>query len=195
MGYQLQLPFSVEDNGVWNGKVAHQFDEPLAEGLSQFFLGKTVADFGCGHEGYYTKYLKSKGVTTIGFDGNPYTKHPLIIADLSKPLILGGKLDWVLCLELGEHIPEKYESALLHNCVSNSAEGIVMSWAIPGQNGRGHVNCRSNEYVKEKLDLLGYDNDEDTQSELRSASTLPWFKNTLMVFNKRSVNEKVFSGT
>lgn len=174
----------IDDRGIWLGEVKHQFDEPLADHLSTFFQGSTVADFGCGHKGFYTKHLKSNGVTTIGFDGNPYTQHPLIIADLSKPLILDGQLEWVLCLELGEHIPAKYESVLLHNCHSNNSKGVVISWGIPDQKGRGHVNCRPNSYVKEKFALFGYENDLEAETKMRESATLPWFKNTIMVFRK-----------
>lgn len=163
---------------------AHQFDEPLAGHLSKFFQNKTVADFGCGHQGCYTHYLTKAGVTTIGFDGNPNTRHPLIIADLSKPLSLGGRLDWVLSLEVGEHIPEAYEETFLHNCDSNNTQGIVISWAVPGQDGRGHVNCRSNLYVKDKMKSRGYKNDIEEEELMREVSTLPWFKNTIMVFRR-----------
>jgi hypothetical protein len=59
-----------------------------------------------------------------------------------------------------------------------------MSWALEGQGGLGHFNERSNEYIKSKIMALGYTNDVDAENVLREASSLWWFKNTLMVFRK-----------
>jgi hypothetical protein len=59
-----------------------------------------------------------------------------------------------------------------------------MSWALEGQGGLGHFNERNNEYIKEKVIALGYTNDLEAENRLREASSLWWFKNTLMVFRK-----------
>jgi len=171
----------IEDNGVWNGEVKHQFDTYLCGALSTFFRGSTVADFGCGWTGLYTKFFTQCGIDVVGFEGNPCTKPPLIVADLSRPLVI-TPVDWVMCLEVGEHIPKERENALIYNCVSNSLKGVIVSWAIPNQKGRGHVNCRPNSYVEEKFTLFNYKRDGSQEYKLRKAAELPWFKNTVMVF-------------
>ena len=104
--------------------------------------------------------------------------------DLSKPNKLEEKFDWVLCLEVGEHIPKEYESILIKNIDDNNTKGVVLSWAVVGQGGDGHVNCQDNEYIKEAFSSLNYTNDEYSEFTLRSHATLPWFKNTIMVFRK-----------
>jgi hypothetical protein len=86
-------------------------------------------------------------------------------------------------LEVGEHIPKDYELVFLHNLCSAS-DNIVLSWAIEGQSGLGHVNCQNNDYIIEKLSTFGYIYDSVTSEEARNFAELPWFKNTLMFFNK-----------
>ena len=39
-----------------------------------------------------------------------------------------GAADWVLCLEVAEHIPRAFEERLLANLDSHNRRGIVMSW-------------------------------------------------------------------
>lgn len=67
--------------------------------------------------------------------------------------------------------------------------GIVLSWAIKGQGGYGHVNERSNEYIQNKIEEFDYSYLEDASLLLRSKSSLGWFKNTIMVFKSLRVDQ------
>ena len=192
---------SINKRGFWEsgsnvenyGKrtnTAHCYDKDLASALLKFFQDEdvlSVADFGCGL-GDYTKFLNTNNLNTKGFDGNPdtpkLTDNLCSVMDLSKPNKLEEKFDWVLCLEVGEHIPKEYESILIKNIDDNNTKGVILSWAVVGQGGHGHVNCQDNEYIKEAFSSLNYTNDEYSEFTLRSHATLPWFKNTIMVFRK-----------
>ena len=66
--------------------------------------------------------------------------------------------------------------------------GVILSWALPGQAGHGHVNCQPNEWVISKMDALGYDYDAERAKAGRDVAQLPWFKNTFMVFHRRGLN-------
>jgi hypothetical protein len=60
-----------------------------------------------------------------------------------------------------------------------------MSWAVPGQAGIGHINCRSNEWVIEQMAKRGYRFNEERTASLREAVKnchCSWFRNTLMYF-------------
>jgi tryptophanyl-tRNA synthetase len=145
----------------------------------------SFVDLGCG-DGSYTKTLIKNGYKCIGYDGNPLT--PIIaegcfILDLSKPINI-GKYDVVLSLEVGEHIPAEYESIFLNNLRDASSKYIVLSWAIEGQPGTGHVNCRNNEYVIKQMDKRSFIYKPELSEILRGYSSLPWFRNTIMVFEK-----------
>jgi hypothetical protein len=48
--------------------------------------------------------------------------------------------DWIVSLEVAEHIPSQFESVYLDNVFRHAREGIILSWAVPGQNGLSHVD-------------------------------------------------------
>ena len=94
--------------------------------------------------------------------------------------------DWVVSLEVLEHVPGHRESIVVDNILKLTQNGIILSWAIPRQGGVSHINEKPNEYV---LDLfvnkLGFKYCKTTSDHLRSTAQLPWFKNTIFVFTKR----------
>jgi hypothetical protein len=92
----------------------------------------------------------------------------------------------VLSLEVAEHLPVQYEDIFINNLDKLNKKGIVLSWALEGQGGDGHVNEKNNNYVKEKFKKLGYLNDVNAENKLRNATTNAWwFKKTIMVFRKK----------
>src|SRR6266487_1650306 len=104
----------VSERGYWldNSEDDHAFDEDLGKELASFFRSKSVVDLGCG-PGRYVSLLRNSGVECDGYDGNPHTETLsgglCGVLDLSAPVDLRHKYDWVLSLEVGEHIPREYE--------------------------------------------------------------------------------------
>lgn len=192
-GNVLYAGVSIHDHGYWIGKDAihhHVVDKPLAQAIVHFLRqegANYVADFGCG-EGSYVEAIYKAGIFCDGFDGNPCTEELTKGAgktlDLSQPFFLEKVYDWVICLEVGEHIPKEFEDGFFENLDNHVVNGIILSWAIKGQGGWGHFNEQDNEYVKNKMSKLGYVNDTVAENLLREKSTFPWFKNTIMVFRK-----------
>lgn len=184
---------SISANGFWVGLEAgsqHFHDSSLAKSLVEFFKGEKpdhVVDFGCGM-GDYVKTLRSNGIQTSGFDGNPntpeLTKNVCGVLDLSVPKQFDKQFDWVMSLEVGEHLPSQFEDIFIMNLHNNNKCGIVLSWAVKGQGGHGHFNEQSNDYIKTKICKLGYINDIESENKLRKDSSFSWFKNTIMVFRK-----------
>ena len=98
-----------------------------------------------------------------------------------------ASFDWAMSLEVGEHVARSAEPRFMHNLVSSSREGIVLSWARLGQGGTDHVNCQSTAYVACAMRLLGWANDEPTQQRLRAAvgrhfHDCGWLRTSLQVF-------------
>jgi len=181
--------FNILKNGSWSGEVStqHKHDPRLELALIEFFQKKkikTILDLGAG-KGHYTEGFIKNGFFASCYDGNPNTQNlsngRCGIIDLTKEINF-SKYEWVLSLEVGEHLPKEFEDVLLNNLINNSTHGIVLSWAIPGQGGDGHVNEQTNEYIKNKMRTLGYIDDPLSETELRNSSSLSWFKNTIMVF-------------
>jgi SAM-dependent methyltransferase len=185
----------ISNTGFWNihgpqFEHEHAYDELLSNSICSFASSldiKKSYDFGCG-SGKYVDAFRRKGINATGFDGNPITATipNCIVQDLTSSDFQHEPVDFILCLEVGEHIPKEFESALLSNIDKhlNPNGTLVLSWAVVGQGGFGHVNCQNNDYVIETMESRGYSVNNRISQLLRDSSTLSWFKNTIMVFKK-----------
>jgi len=184
---------SINKNGYWEGLEAssqHCYDSILGNYLVNFFKNEkclSLVDFGCG-TGNYVKTFRENNINAFGFDGNPntpeLTNNTCQVLDLSIPKYFDEPFDWVMSLEVGEHLPQQFEDIFINNLHNNNKYGIVLSWAIKGQGGHGHVNEQNNDYIKNKICNLGYKNDIEAENIMRLNSKFFWFKNTIMIFRK-----------
>jgi tryptophanyl-tRNA synthetase len=182
----------MNGRGIWDlheARTQQAHSGELAVVLSWYFdRAVPVIDLGCS-VGFYARYLKDKGFQVLAFEGTPGIEgiglyRPIHPIDLSEPIreIPRGQ---VLCLEVGEHIPAAFENVVLDNLVQATVSKLVLSWAVPGQNGHGHVNCRSNEYIIDQLAGRGLMFDPITSRRLRLYhGPAWWFRNTIMVFER-----------
>jgi hypothetical protein len=185
----------VHPRGFWliNNKstAEHAFDPNLCNAISAMLKKEnagSIIDFGCGL-GDYVKQLRRNGFNAYGVDGNPNT--PTLtgglcgVVDLTKKITVSlVEYDWAISLEVGEHIPKEYEHIFLDNIVQFATSGVILSWAVVGQGGLGHVNCQNNDYVIDEMEKRGFTYVAEVSQLLRDIAKLPWFKNTLMVFKK-----------
>lgn len=181
-----------ENTGIWlnDNLEGHGYDISLSYALVDVLNKnkiKSIYDFGCGH-GNYTSNFVNSGFICEGYDGNPNTKRLTNglcdVLDLSKSFNMQKK-QYVLSLEVGEHIPKQYENVFIENLHNHNTEGIILSWAVVGQGGDGHVNCQNNDYIKKIFKDLGYENDIVEENYLRYKSKFDWFRNTIMVFKRK----------
>lgn len=181
----------INERGIWlttQETDTHEYDPALAGALVKYFSHmKSIVDIGCGTGEYVLKF-KANNIECKGFDGSPLT--PVLTAnmcevmDFSEPVDI-GKFDLVLSLEVGEHIPAEYEQIFINNLINASDRFLLLSWAVEGQYGIGHVNCQPNIYVIRELKNRGFLYLRWFSEILRDNSSLPWFKNTLMFFVKQ----------
>lgn len=184
---------SILETGAWSepNTDEHVFDSELANALVNYLKQKgvnTCGDFGCG-DGSYTKFFNEQGVKTDGYDGNPHTyglTHGLCnVLDLTSDFELDKKYDCVMSLEVGEHIPEKFEQKFIDNITKHTNNLIVLSWAVPGQDGYGHVNCKENEYIRTQFIQRGFEPEMYMENIMRLTAHNGWFRNTILIFSKK----------
>ena len=183
----------INDLGFWETTDAtgHIHDLSIAAALSNYLAekqAKTVVDFGCGM-GDYAKAFKADGYKVEAYDGNPNTETLSNgigkVLDLSKPFYLGKKFDVVLSLEVGEHIPAEFEQQFIDNICKHAKKHLVISWAIEGQGGSGHVNCKNNNYIIGQVEDRGFKfNFNDSEKIRKAATNASWFGYTIMVFDR-----------
>lgn len=184
--------FEISEKGYWIGDVpeCHAIDVVLGEAIADFFIQesvKSVVDFGCGI-GAYVMQLRNRGIKADGYDGNPhtpeFTKGICQVQDLSQPFQLDKTFDWVMSLEVGEHLPQQYETIFIENLMRHAKKGILLSWAVKNQGGTGHFNEQDNDYIKAIFAKYGYINDLEAEKKLRDKAQCCWFSHSLMVFRK-----------
>lgn len=184
--------FNISSNGSWEGQVEskHQYDSILSKAILNILQKnnvKNLLDLGCGI-GKYSKYFTDNDIFCECFDSHPDTKQLTNglceTLDLSTAKNFNKTYDCVLSLEVGEHIPHTLENNFIQNITNHSHKLIIMSWAIPGQPGDGHINCQNNEYIINLVTNYNFLFDNETTNNLRQNSSLWWFKNTIMVFKK-----------
>jgi cyclopropane fatty-acyl-phospholipid synthase-like methyltransferase len=181
---------SIHKNGFWldTNSDGHYFDKTLNSELIKLLKEEkidSVIDLGCG-KGNYAKELNKEGISCECYDGNPKTKEITeglcSEVNLAEEINFNKKYDCVISLEVGEHIPKEFESIFLENLIKHSKSMIILSWAVVGQGGRGHVNERNNDYIENYFLEKGWKRNKEKESNLRNKSSLKWFKNTIMVY-------------
>ena len=170
----------------------HAFSLELAYWIADL-LGKQkierVNDLGAG-PGFYSAFLRKQSFSVLASDARPINRVSLTYVckiDISRTILWQPYeiTDATLCLEVGEHIEPKHEATVLDNIANSATKKIIMSWAIPGQGGFGHVNCRENDYIIAQMEARGWKHNPDESDFLRArCSGCSWFENTLMVFDK-----------
>lgn len=178
---------SVETSGE------HKTDKKFVPVLAEFFKGKYVGSFGDG-PGRYKQMLLDTGLLKgyDAYDGAPFSEKTsegrVQFLDLTLPQFGLPMYDWIMSLEVAEHIPKEYESIFVDNIVRHAREGIVLSWAKIGQGGYSHVNTRSFEYVKNLFESLGFAHDLENSTMFQKAASLEWLQWNTNVYRRKDLS-------
>lgn len=118
---------SVLDLGAGSGQYGYCFNRSeCAADLEVHWQGFD----GAVNVEYYTEQARQHEVPEL-----PTVKHANLADAADLPV-----LDWVLCLEVGEHLPEDSAAALLKNIHRSNRRGVIMSWALAHPWARGQVD-------------------------------------------------------
>lgn len=133
-----------------------------------------LIDVGCG-EGHTLDYFRERGCQVLGVDGlsqerpdvieHDYTLDGLPIGDFQNA---GVTLCW--SAEFVEHVDERYVSNFLTSFAC--ADLVLMTHAVPGQNGWHHVNCRTDDYWIGALAAIGFTLDEQLTTDTRELAAM-----------------------
>ena len=198
-----------KETGIWALDIAckrHKCDLMLAAIIGFTYSPETFIDIGCG-DGRYCKIFKAYGwKNVVGIEGTKGVKNlgvfdSIVEADLTKHISIPelftirtsgnvvslsyNKWDLVMCLEVGEHIPKKYEQVFIDNLCSFVGKELILSWAPPGQySASGHVNLQSKDYIISEVEKRGLKLIVSKAGFLQEYASFSWFKKNLMVFEK-----------
>jgi hypothetical protein len=149
---------------------------------------KSVLDVG-GGRGWAAKWFTEQGLETTSIEGLEdnvvNAVYPSILHDLTTGPF-NKSVDFVNCIEVVEHIEEKF----LDNLLTTLCQGkyLLMTHAVPGQKGWHHVNCQPSDYwinhLKNRNYFLLEEDTRTIQSLARQDGGKHIFRNG-MLFEKR----------
>lgn len=152
---------------------------------------QSLSDFGAGQGQYGVQLQKYFPESFIyrGYDGagdvEIFTQSFLSFFDLTIPLKLPLS-DWVMSLEVGEHIPSHQEGMMIRNLHAHNCKGVILSWSVAGHGGHHHVNLHNNEYLIDIFSELGYEKNEESANLLKTDIPKMWeFLRKIMVFRRK----------
>lgn len=171
----------------------HKLTPPTMKVLYDHFQPKSVIDIGCAN-GLHLKAFKELGVKRLfGIEGTPswapyiekYFGKEYLITDLRKPLpIFGADFDLVLCVEVLEHLEEKFAKQAVENILCLGKTFCISACPLTG--GFHHVNVKPRRYWIDLFKSFGvtYCRDEvdKLQTIFKGMNCSGWFKNSLKVF-------------
>ncbi|XP_059177313.1 uncharacterized protein LOC131956751 [Physella acuta] len=192
----------VSEFGGWCAEISapgsskHHWDKTFSTALSAYLAGKTVGSFGEG-PGAYKTHMDTLGQVTsyTAYDGAPFvesvTDGKVKFLDLTSPQYGLPIFDWVISVEVGEHIPPQFEDIYLDNLVRHAREGLILSWGKPGQMGLSHVNNKPLTEVIAQLNKRGFHIVPEDGQHLREAASVFWLKDNIQVYKRTSPSSLV----
>jgi len=157
------------------------------------FNGMSVVDLGAGL-GHYGKIFLEEGSPVkswVGFDGamnvQSATDGLVRFMDLTQPHPADErpcvKGDWVLSLEVAEHIPPEFTDHYIRNLRCSCTVGAVVSWAVPAQTGGlGHVNTKEKKDAVAAMARWGFVVDDEASEAVQTSASLGHFKRNTIVY-------------
>lgn len=157
-----------------------------------------IIDLGAG-VGRYVEALRKAGWRyTIGVDAIPDVNRLsdglVIEADLTDGSLwermyasAKGPPNWrpdvAMFIETAEHVPFEHHPNMWNNIADSVRTGglLIVSVAVPGQRGRGHVSCMLPESVANQLGLLGCRLDQSKTIAARKMAGKGWDKKLLVL--------------
>jgi SAM-dependent methyltransferase len=191
-------PSGAFDAAAFDQQASWQSDYALlARSLHAAVPFRSYLDLGAGRGQLLAELL------ALGVDGFGVELSPDGGAALTGPhrfrLAQGGIECWghetpthdlVSCVEVLEHIPESEAARAVEALCSRARDWLYLSAAAPGQQGRGHVNCRPKAYWRALVEARGFRFDaaatERLVSGMAGVEHAWWLPQNAMIFRRHS---------
>lgn len=166
----------------------------LVSAIVELIHPASAIEIGCGI-GNVLYELKCRGIRAVGLECSTAAISMCREKGLDVREFDVAKDNWqgtesfevVICMEVAEHIPEKYAEKLV--ALLCRFRGVVVFTAAPrGQGGTDHVNEQPREYWEAKFMSMGFAEDDRMRRRIvdimMSGGSFPVYCQNLMVFAK-----------
>lgn len=181
-----------EDFFAKDEKYTREIAKIMMSYVIKWIKPRSVVDFGCG-EGVWLRVVKEidKGIEVFGIDGEYVNRGRLKVpvdcfcpANLEKKVQLARRYDLAISLEVAEHLDAACSDIFVET-VTQSADNILFSAAIPGQGGDNHINEQWQSYWIEKFASKGYCVDVSVRDYFwKDERITPWRRQNILFFSK-----------
>ena len=165
----------------------------ISESIIKGFKPIRVVDVGCG-TGALLYELKERGCVCLGLEnsraglnicrtrGLDVRKFDLEHDTLEKEI---ETFDVTICMEVAEHLPEKYANRLI-DLLTTLSPIVVFTAATPGQGGKDHVNEKPHDYWIDKFESRGFWHDrmlsQAWSHQWEIENVVEFYQRNLMIF-------------
>jgi len=185
----------IDRTGYWAKEWAvkhHLHSEKLSKWICNFlrdYKNETTYDFGCGMGSYLNDLYNEGHHNIFGIEMEPpKTDFPftMLSKNLTESFIIGDKGN-VISLEVGEHIPKEFQNIYLDNIINHCKKNLIISWALRGQGGYGHVNELNNDEIIPIIESKGFKYKEEESLDARKdiEDQYAYFRNSILIFEKK----------
>ena len=158
----------------------------------------SLVDFGCGRAVWLKAWMRQGVDDVFGLDGDFVDPERLWVekshfqhADLSETVTLNRKFDLAQCLEVVEHLPEASVDTIVKT-LTDHADIVLFSAALPGQGGFGHVNEQPHEYWRQKFGKRGFEVYDPIRPRIKDREEiLPWYRYNLLLYVRAGSADKL----
>ena len=147
----------------------------------------SLIDVGCGEGWFARQFAMDSGCEVLGIDGDahegyhPATNIPYDQHDLREKLLV-APADFVVCLEVAEHLPEYRARSFVAELCGRAKEAVIFSAAIPGQGGTGHVNEQWPDYWEALFAEAGFAMSGAVRFHIWNDDRIEnWYRQNLMI--------------
>jgi SAM-dependent methyltransferase len=180
-------PRYVHDRATHNRRAA----EEVVPFVMECYRPESVIDVGCG-TGSWLSVFEDHGCRILGLEGEAVADGLLDIpracfqvVDLEADVPPPGRFDLAICLEVAEHLTEPAGQRLV-GMLTDAADVVLFSAAVPGQGGDNHLNERWPDYWQDLFEARGFACDDGIRWEFWQNDAVDWWYRQNMFIARRS---------